>query len=197
MGLVNSKTLFNASGIVTSTSSEFDLSWASNYSMQIIATNTTPSAVVFASSAVNTSTEIITATAHGLTTGVVGQFTTSGALPTGLSLLTNYYIIVIDANSFQVASSYANATAVTPVPINLTAQGSGNDTFTATTLVGSLQLQKSNDKVNWTNEGASVAVTATATTWVEKADVAYIYSKMVYTHTSGVLTLLAYANAKD
>lgn len=50
---------------------------------------------------------VISLTAHGLVVGDVIQFTTSGALPTGLSLATNYYVIStgFGVNSFEVSAT--------------------------------------------------------------------------------------------
>lgn len=85
----------------------------------------------FASGDVNTSNEQITVTANEeLITGRKVQLTTTGTLPTGLSLATDYYIIKVDATHIQLASSLANAVAGTA--INITAAGSGTNTATGT-----------------------------------------------------------------
>ncbi len=73
-------------------------------------------------------------------TGDRFQLTTSGTLPAGLSLVTDYYAIVYHEQaesahssataSIQVASSYANALAGTVV--NITGTGSGTHTLTKT-----------------------------------------------------------------
>lgn len=75
--------------------------------------------------AVDHTNDLLTCAAHGLLTGA-GPCTPrnfGGALPTGLAALTDYWFIRIDANTFKLASSSANALAGTPV--NLTANGSG------------------------------------------------------------------------
>lgn len=73
-------------------------------------------------------TDIVTATAHGLETGDGPLFgTSSGTLPAGLTLATGYYAIKIDANTFYVATSRQNALAGTRVDI--TGTGSGTHTF--------------------------------------------------------------------
>jgi hypothetical protein len=68
-------------------------------------------------------------TAHGFTTGMALTFTTSGTLPTGLALLTTYYVIVVTANIISVGSSYTNALNGTAVPITIS---TGSGTHTAT-----------------------------------------------------------------
>lgn len=57
--------------------------------------------------------------------------TTTGALPTGLSLATTYYIVRVTSTTIGFASSLANANAGTL--IDLTAVGSGVSTMTFTT----------------------------------------------------------------
>lgn len=44
---------------------------------------------------------VFTKTAHGFTGGERLRLTTTGALPTGLSLLTDYFVYYIDANTFR------------------------------------------------------------------------------------------------
>lgn len=58
---------------------------------------------------------VFTLTAHGLVTGDQVYLTTTGALPTGLSANTLYYVVKIDANTFNLATSRANAYAATKI----------------------------------------------------------------------------------
>lgn len=93
---------------------------------------TTPIGATKAISAPNTTTDAMTATAHGKMTGFgpVRLANSGGALPTGLAAATDYWLIVVDANTVKFASSYANALAGTPVDI--TAAGSGTHTMQCT-----------------------------------------------------------------
>lgn len=79
----------------------------------------------FAAGAVNTGTNAIAATAHGMTTGTgpVLVTNTGGALPTGLLHVDSYWIIAVDANHYKFASSLANAMAGTPVTLSATGSG--------------------------------------------------------------------------
>lgn len=78
---------------------------------------------------VSASTDVITL-ANGLPTAYqVIQFTTTGTLPAGLSLATNYWISAIASNTFKVATTAANATAGTFVDI--TDAGTGVHTATS------------------------------------------------------------------
>ena len=68
-------------------------------------------------------TDLITSAGHGLSNGDVVQFTNSGgALPTGISALTNYYIINATTDTFQVTATPASTTAV-----NFTTDGTGTN----------------------------------------------------------------------
>lgn len=82
---------------------------------------------------VNTGTDIITVpTNTSLYSGTPVVLTTSGVLPTGLSLATTYYVIRLSNTTIQLASSLANAIATTPVAIDITGIGSGTNTITVT-----------------------------------------------------------------
>jgi hypothetical protein len=57
----------------------------------------------------------VTLSTHGFATGDSIELTTTSALPTGLSVNTNYYVIYENANTFWLATSYANAIAGTKI----------------------------------------------------------------------------------
>jgi hypothetical protein len=83
----------------------------------------------FATTDVSTANDTITETDHGLLEDDVVQFTTSGTLPAGLSLATNYHIIAtsLTADVFKVSASQGGAA------INITDAGSGTHIATLTT----------------------------------------------------------------
>jgi hypothetical protein len=97
-------------------------------------------------SAVSTGADTLTITGHGLLTGDGPiQFASSGSLPAPLVAATNYWPVVVDANTIKVASTFQNAVAVVPVVIDLTTAGSGTITIVATTTAvhaGSEIIQK-------------------------------------------------------
>lgn len=72
--------------------------------------------------------------------GQLVQLTTTGTLPAGLSLATNYYIIRLSNTQIQFATTQANANAATAVPVNITDQGTGvhsiNYTLSGRTIMG-------------------------------------------------------------
>lgn len=85
----------------------------------------------FANTDVNTSTDQIAVTASPeFKTGRKIRLTTTGTLPTGLALATDYYIIVVDSTHIKLATSEANALGGTA--IDITGQGSGTNTGTGT-----------------------------------------------------------------
>lgn len=73
---------------------------------------------------------VVTWTGHGLVSGQRVAFTTTGALPTGITANTGYYINVIDANTFNLSTSLANLQAGTYVATS----GSQSGTHTATNM---------------------------------------------------------------
>lgn len=114
----------------------------------IAAYASTPSTIVLASASdVDDGTDTFTENAHGFVTGTQIRYTaTSSVAVPGLSVGTTYFVINLTANTFQLATTYANALAGTEIVISGT--GTGNQTFTvgvdmtASTLlkVGSVQL---------------------------------------------------------
>jgi hypothetical protein len=78
---------------------------------------------------VDTGTDYIAETSHGLLTGDRVQLTTTATLPAGLSLSTDYFVIKVDDDNIQLATSFANAIAGTQVDITA-ASGGGTHTLT-------------------------------------------------------------------
>lgn len=70
------------------------------------------------------STDIITAAGHGYINADSVKLTNAGgALPGGLALATEYYVIYIDSATFKLATTYQNA--VDSVAIDITSTGTG------------------------------------------------------------------------
>lgn len=87
--------------------------------------------IVVASASIANASDTWTSTAHGMTTGDGPyRLATSDTLPTGLAVDTDYWIIAPTADTFKLASSYANAIALTAV--NITSDGVGNQTINRT-----------------------------------------------------------------
>jgi hypothetical protein len=103
--------------------------------------------VVGVASKFDVSMNTITAANHGLTTGHVVRLTISGGgtLPDPFLAATDYYVIRVDASTFKLATSRANADAGSAV--NIADQGTADKTVTATVQAnsGSLTLQYTTD----------------------------------------------------
>jgi hypothetical protein len=80
------------------------------------------------SSGINTTTDVLTSTAHGFYTGLKVQVASSSSLPGGLAATTDYWVIRVDADTFKLAANLPDALADTAVDI--TSTGSGNLTVT-------------------------------------------------------------------
>jgi len=78
---------------------------------------------------VTVGSDSIAETAHGLNTGDVVQLSTTGTLPSPLAAATDYYVIRVDADNFQLAASAIDAEEGTPIDIT-TAAGGGTHTVT-------------------------------------------------------------------
>lgn len=126
MALRPPETIVNSSTFATSAGTTIDLASVNGtgyalYNHVAIGaswTSATASAPFdFTSAHVDAATNIIAPGAHGLITGDKVQLTTTGTLPKGLSLLTDYWAIFVTATSFKLAASAADASAGTAVNI--------------------------------------------------------------------------------
>ena len=75
---------------------------------------------------------VINWTGHGFANGTEVGFTTTGALPTGMTVDTGYYVVAAATNTFQIAAT------VSGVPIVTTSAGSGVHTGATPYNVGAL-----------------------------------------------------------
>lgn len=141
-------------------------------------------------SALNLTDDEITIASHPYVTGTKVAATTSAAdFPAGLSA-TNYWVIVTDANTIQLATSLANA--VLGDAVDLTDEGTGTHTLTAATSSGNVyKLQSSNDNSNWTDvSGKTVTITTSSGTAQWDIDrPAYRYLRLLYTPSAGQVAL--------
>jgi hypothetical protein len=156
--------------------------------------------------------DTITISAHGFYTGLKLRLTSTGTLPTGLATGTDYYVIVIDANTIQLSAALAGALAATVVPIDITAYGSTGETATFTPVAVSAcsyKLQKSN---SWdpitstgnfidlvageTNSVVTNAITVTANTAASAKQLYAAYGKILFAISAGSVSIKVYASAK-
>ncbi len=176
-----------------STPIDFGSVGGDSYSVEAEIDVDTPGAKTFASTAVDVTADTITIAAHGYTLGLKGQVSNPGTLPTGITAVTDYFVIVVDANTIKLASSLVNAQAGTA--IDITGQGAGTNTFTPTALAGgTIKLQQSN-KYNpatgvgtWADLGSATNITADATVYLEKDRPTSRWIRVAVTVTAGHVT---------
>lgn len=195
-GLVNLlEKNYSISDIITTQYSDIiDLSGYKSISVQSVITVDTPAADDL--EAVDTDEDTATLTAHGLTTGIKGQLTTTDTLPAGLATSTDYFIIVVDDDTVQFSDTLAHALAGTDAA-NITDAGTGTHTFTPTALAGAtLEYQKSNDGVHFDAIASATSITATANDWFEKEEPTYRYLRLKYTLTAGRMQTANHAYAE-
>lgn len=115
----------------------------------------------FVDADVDPGTDSITENAHGLQTGEKIQLTSSGVLPAGLALATDYYVIRVSANVIKLASSEYNAEWNIPVDITAAA-GGGTHTLTGVEVEGrSLDVWISNPSIAINDGGGIITVDGT------------------------------------
>ena len=68
---------------------------------------------------------VVTWTAHGFATGTIVIFTTTGALPTGITAGQHYYLTVLTVDTLTISTTLLN-------PVEITTSGTQSGTHTAT-----------------------------------------------------------------
>lgn len=134
-------------------------------------------------------TDILTKAAHGFTTGLVVRVSTSVTLPPPLVAATDYYVILINANTFYLATSLANANAGTRIDL-ITNDGAGVQTITPSALTAATyQIMVSQNGTDYVALAAAVAITVTTNALIQALDPQYSYVQIAYAMTSGALTI--------
>lgn len=99
------------------------LTYRTNWRLSFIPVDYNAFTLIDQSTAVDTTDDEVTATAHGYYTGLKVRVSSSNTLPTGLSAATDYWIIRVDDNTVRFALNLADAIAGTD--IDLSAAGTG------------------------------------------------------------------------
>jgi hypothetical protein len=140
--------------------------------------------------------DLISEAAHGYLTGLKGQLTTSSALPTGLSALTDYFVIAASADTYKLAASLADAN--NGIAVDISAYGTGTQTFTPVAKALAFKLQSSNDNSNWDDiTDATVSITTSSNEALSVANAGFKYIRPVVTITSGQPELQVYVTGKE
>lgn len=197
------KILFDTDTPTSGNSEVVELDGCDVGTLQIIA-GAVEAADTFQQADVNIANDTVTLTGHTYYTGVVGQLTTTGTLPAGLSLATNYWIIEVDDNTVKFATSLANAQAGTAVDITSTGSGGATHTFTPSAKSGSIQPQVTNvdnpAEADWISKGSATTLTGAAqnvATEYDRKEVSYSRFRVKYTHTTGSFDFRVYVNFKE
>lgn len=131
-------------------------------------------------------TDVVTKVAHGYKTGLKVQLSSSTSLPVGLLAVTDYFIVVLDADTFKLSSSLANALIGTV--IDITSTGVGTHTVTPVAIAGfECHLQYSIDGTNYYNLPGST-MGAVGTLLQNYSGVSYNYLRSDFTLTAGQVT---------
>lgn len=147
----------------------------------------------------------VTIPSHGFFTGLKGQLTTTGTLPAGVTTATDYFVIVVDANTIQFAASLADALAGTEIDLTDYGSDEGVHTFTPTSLAGAtVKMQKTNVTnavdltvaANWSDHAAATSITADGTVWLEDDAPNFRYARLQYTLTAGSMSTSNYILVK-
>lgn len=190
-------TVISLTESVTDTNLTTDVQGVGFLSVQSVYTDATPAGPdTFLPADVDVVANTITLTAHGYVTGL--KIALSGTnLPAGLSA-TNYWAIVVNANTIKVATSLANAVAGTPVDI--TTQGTSADSeFTAAALGNStFACYASNDGTNWVAlTSQTVTISASGSSLFRLGEPDYRYMQCRFTApVVGALTLTVKINTR-
>lgn len=172
-----------------SSSTVYDIRNFDSVCYQVVYTDATPTAKTFVAANVTINpANTITITAHGFNTGL--KVALSGTnLPTGLSA-TNYWIIVIDANTVSVASSLVNAVAGTAV--HITGAGTTSDAaLTPASLSVVFKLQQGNvlGGTYYDVSGDTVTITGSGSTFWAIASPPAAYHNFLLTPTTGAVNI--------
>jgi hypothetical protein len=108
--------LQKVSVITTTNSDEIDLKGCEHLSIQCVIDVDTPSAKSFATSDVNATDDEITEAAHGYTTGLKGQCTTTTTLPAMDATFAAYWHGDADMTGTEVTAADVNAQSFTFTP---------------------------------------------------------------------------------
>lgn len=174
----------HVTGKVTDSFKVYDLK---TYAYTFKYTDLTPAAKAFSPADLTVLGTVIAEVAHGFVTGLKVQVTTAGTLPAGVVALTNYFVIKITADTYSLASSYANAVAGTPITV--TDQGIGVQTVTPVALAATVKIEKSVDRATFFDVAAATVISATGSALSKEVDIGYRWVRSTVVVTSGLLGL--------
>lgn len=144
-----------------------------------------PATATFLNSSIDTVTDVITVTTHGMITGQPVVYTCSATVPAGLTSGTTYYIIRLGTSTLSLAATSWDAFQGTA--INITSQGTAGNTSTLTSAYLDGTQADSKDTVVQATQNVSVFAPnayGAAGFWFTEGDQIYTSSpncKVTYT----------------
>lgn len=182
--------------VTTDYSDAVNISGCSVYSVQAVVDVDTPGVETCPEADVDVAGSSFEVVGHGYTTGLKVGIASDGTLPAPLTA-TDFFVIVVDADNFQLATSLANALAGTEVTLSDNGSAASTTTFTPASIAGAnVKLQKSNDGTNWTDVASATNITADAAIWLEAIDPSAKFIRIAYTLTAGRLSATNYIVGK-
>lgn len=176
--------LLQATETSTYTGSPIDLDDCTGFAIVSVVTDTTPSTSNFATTDVSVLNNAIVLNNHGMETGLKVRFTTTGTLPAGLSLATDYYVISTTLSTIRVATTLINSLAA--VEIDITDIGVGTHTITPTASISPIQsLEATIDGDIYAPISNSSQTLSSVANLTEYQEPYYYKVRAVYNITSG------------
>ena len=141
---------------------------------------------------VQIATEYLLIPSHGFLSGMCVRGTTTGTLPGGLSLATDYFVKIVDANTIQLSATQGGSA------VNLTNTGTGVHTLTPeTTMAGTITVQKSHDGTTWVDTSDTITISASPLIGhLDVTDKNYRYMRLNNATTEGASTVTATVQVK-
>lgn len=184
----------------TTASDAIELDLQLGYSLQIAAVVETNANKVI--SAVSAAADTVTIVGHEYPLGLKVQLTTTGTLPAGLTVTTDFFLIIVDVDTLSFATTLANALAGTAVDI--TDAGTGTHTVEPVALAGGAwKIQGTNIPVDnptsrvWVDipgETANITVTAN---FLQLKDISHLRAiRLSAVVTAGSVSVSAWVNSK-
>lgn len=147
-------------------------------------------------SGVTNGSDLFTAVAHGMATGDGPYRLTNsgGGLPAGSAVDTNYWIIRLSADTFSIATSYADAIALTAV--NLTTDGTGVHTLQrdANDVIVAILVDRLNSVVGNNFIAAQVAGAGDTDSWTVTADAAGDWFSIAVADPTSIKSAMTHAD---
>jgi len=136
-------------------------------------------------------TDYIAIESHGFLEGLLVRGTTTDTLPAGLSLATDYFVKIIDANTIQLSATQGGTA------VNLTDTGTGVHTLAVeSTLAGTITVQASQDDIKYHDTSDTFTVSGASTGFLNKSGIFYQFVRLKHVVTEGVATVTATIQTK-